>query len=267
MLDSGRVTSLRLRPLDSERDVLVLDPGVHALAPALLHGRPGVPEAPLAHIYVDSRGVWLQLADGVRGAYVNGRALRRMAMLRAGDSLFLDGVECVLQGRRPGSPTAPVSPLRGSDARVVLRCVAGRHHGRCFPLEAGVTLGRARDSAILLDDDAVAEREVDLRLVADGVLADVSGRAGVVAANGYPITRVLLEPGDQLVVGGQHRFVVEAARPAGARSKAPAAPPERPPAPSVQPQLRRAARRVPWLLFAAALLAGALSLLLLYGAR
>lgn len=265
MLDSGRVTSLRLRPLDSERDVLVLDPGVHALAPALLHGRPGTPEPPLAHVYVDSRGVWLQLAEGVRGAYVNGRALRHMAMLRAGDSLFLDGVECVLQGRRPDTPSSASSPVRAGDARVVLRCVAGRHHGRCFPLEDGVTLGRARDNAILLDDDAFAEREVGLQLVADGVLADVSGRAGVVAANGYAITRALLEPGDQLVVGGQHRFVVEAARPAGARK--PSTPvPERPPAPSVQPQLRRAARRVPWLLFAAALLAGALSLLLLYGA-
>lgn len=265
MLDCGRVTALRLRPLDSERDVLVLDPGVHVLTPALLHGRAGAGDAPLANVYVDSRGVWLQLREGVRGAYVNGRALRQMAMLRAGDSLFLDGVECVLQGRRPESPDGARAARHG-DARIVLRCVAGRHHGRCFPLEAGVSLGRARDSGIPLDDEVVADREVELQVVEDGVRAEVFGTAGIVAANGYPLSRALLLPGDQLVVGGQHRFVVEAARPAGGRRAAEAAP-ERPAPPAVQPQLRRAARRVPWLLLAAVLLAGALSLLLLYGAR
>jgi hypothetical protein len=261
VLDCGRVTALRLRPTGSERDLLELEPGVHPVLPSMLDARQSSSD-PVAHIYVDSRGVWLQVGDGVRGVYVNGRPIRQMAMLRAGDSVFMAGVECVLVGRRPEPGGEDVPPR--ADARAVLRAIAGRHHGRCFPLERDCVLGRAADCEIPIDDEAIGAREVSLRVTAKGVRASAANPSAPVWVNGHALSTGLLLPGDQLVVAGQHRFVVEAARASGiaepARERRPSG---RAPSP---PKLRRAARRLPWLIVAAVLLAGALSLLLLYGA-
>ncbi|MGY3264998.1 pSer/pThr/pTyr-binding forkhead associated (FHA) protein [Lysobacter sp. HA35] len=261
MLDSGRVTALRLRQTDPGRDLLDLEPGVHPIVSSMLDGRHAGDTEPVAHIYVDSRGVWLQVRDGVRGVYVNGRPIRRMAMLRAGDSIFLAGVECVLVGRRPES--ADVAASARTEGRAVLRAIAGRHHGRCFPLDRDCVLGRAADSDIPVDDEAVGPRELTLRATAKGVRATTSTTAAPVWVNGHSLSSALLLPGDQLVIAGQHRFVVEAARPPDVEPERERRPSGRAPAP---PQLRRAARRMPWLIVAAVLLAGALSLLLLYGA-
>jgi len=255
------VTALRLRLTGSERDLLDLEPGVHPISPSMLDARQAADEA-AANIYVDSRGVWLQVRDGVRGVYVNGRPIRQMAMLRAGDSIFMAGVECMLVGRRPdaGGDDAPAR----SDARAVLRAIAGRHHGRCFALERECVLGRAQDCEIPVDDEAIAARAVSLRVTAKGVRATATTPGAPVWVNGHALTSGLLLPGDQLVVAGQHRFVIEAARPAGMAPPEPE--PRATPRAAASPKLPPAARRLPWLIVAAALLAGALSLLLLYGA-
>ncbi|WP_187770689.1 FHA domain-containing protein [Cognatilysobacter lacus] len=255
------MTALRLRPTGSERDLLDLEPGVHPILPSMLDARQSSVE-PVGHVYVDSRGVWLQVGDGVRGVYVNGRPIRRMAMLRAGDSIFMAGVECVLIGRRPESGGEDSAPR--SDVHAVLRAIAGRHHGRCFPLERECVLGRAPDCEIPIDDEAIGAREVSLRVTAKGVRATSVTPSAPVWVNGHALGTGLLVPGDQLVVAGQHRFVVEAARASSVvepeRERRPSG---RAPSP---PKLRRAARRLPWLIVAAVMLAGALSLLLLYGA-
>lgn len=264
VLDCGRVTALRLRLPDTQRDVLVLEPGVHAVSPALL-GSPGSSGTPFAHIYVDSRGVWLQLQDGVRGAYVNGRPIRHMAMLRAGDSLFVHGMELAIVGREPVQASSAGSRRAPSVQRCVLRATTGPLHGRCIALERPCVIGRAPDSEARIDDANVAPRHVELAPQEGGVMAAVEQGAGAVRVNGHPFTAGMLRPGDQLVVAGQHRFVLEAPRatwradeeqatPVPARSRnAPAA-------------KRRRRWRIPWLLVAAVLLAAALSLLLLYGA-
>ena len=124
MLDSGGVSALRIRLPESRRDVLLLEPGVHALTPAAIGAVSAArPDEPLATVYVDSRGVWMQVRDGLRGAYVNGRPIRQMAMLRAGDTLFLHGHEVVLAGREPAAPPDErVAPRRGA-VRCVLRAV------------------------------------------------------------------------------------------------------------------------------------------------
>ncbi|HZX80033.1 MAG TPA: FHA domain-containing protein, partial [Lysobacter sp.] len=142
--------------------------------------------------------------------------------------------------------------------------IAGRHHGRCFALERECVLGRADDADIPIDDGAIGLREVTLHATANGVRASASTPGAPAWVNGHRLTTALLVPGDQLVIAGQHRFVVEASRPphAGeppserrsAERRGDAAHGERPP------------RRMPWLILAAVLLAGALSLLLLYGA-
>src|SRR3546814_3910151 len=86
MLDCRRMENLKLRIADDVRSELPLGAGVHAVGP--LEGRGGqlglVDDAQAARVRfcVDRRGVWLAVADGARGVHVNGREVRRMAMLR-----------------------------------------------------------------------------------------------------------------------------------------------------------------------------------------
>ena len=88
--------------------------------------------------------------------------------------------------------------------------------------------------------------------------------------NGHPVHDALLRPGDQIAFGPLHRFVLESPL-SGASAAASAfhadhieSDPADPPQPS---PLGSSMRRLPWLLLAALLLAGALSLLLMYGVR
>lgn len=265
MLDCGRVSVLRIRLPESRRDVLLLEPGVHVLTPATLGAAAGSTDAPIASIYVDSRGVWMQVRDGVRGAYVNGRPVRQMAMLRAGDVLFLQGHEVVLVGREADrAPSDAPTPQR-TPVRCVLRAIGGPLHGRCFSLARGVSIGNAADCDVRIDDARVAARHVELVPLARGVSAATSVNAGAVMVNGHRVDDALMLPGDQLVLAGTHRFIIEAPRASG--EDVPEAPTARQAAPAPVRAPRKRAWRIPWLLLAAVLLAIALSLLLLYGAR
>ena len=264
VLDCRRVSALRIRLPESRRDVLLLEPGVHVLTPAMLGASTGAGlEEAIATVYVDSRGVWMQVRDGVRGAYVNGRPVRHMAMLRAGDSLFLHGHEVLLVGREPDlAPPAQPAPARTS-VRCVLRAVGGPLHGRCFSLARELAIGNAPDGDVRIDDARVAARHVELVPLVRGVSATIGQNAGGVTVNGHRIENALLLPGDQLVLAGTHRFVIEAPRASGDESPEPV--PVRTAAPVPRAPSRRP-WRMPWLLLAAVLLAAALSLLLLYGA-
>ncbi|MDQ3511312.1 MAG: FHA domain-containing protein, partial [Pseudomonadota bacterium] len=78
----------------------------------------------------------------------------------------------------------------------------------------------------------------------------------------------LVRAGDQMVFSSQQRFVMEA--PSRVSRDSLAVPQEGYPEAGdegVRSPLPASVRRVPWLLLAALLLAGVLSLLLLYGAR
>ncbi|MFD0738306.1 FHA domain-containing protein [Lysobacter koreensis] len=270
------MTALKLRFPNREPGDLLLSPGVHAIGRDGA-GRPRctdhVDEA-LMQLCVDRRGIWLQLREGVRGLHVNGRPVRRMAMLRAGDAIFLDGVELLLLGDEPQAAPADDLPPPANDPRLVLRGVGGQHHGRCFSLDQPRLVGRAPECDIRINEPAFAERHARLVAHADGiVLRDLGSHDGSVV-NGHRVQHALLRPGDQLVFDAHHRFVVESPRgaPAVATVEAVEAAGRDDETEAVAQKSAAAAlpssvRRLPWLLLAALLLAGALSLLLLYGAR
>lgn len=221
----------------------------------------------LVHICVDRRGIWMTVADAAQGVHVNGRPVQRMAMLRVGDAVYVDGVDIVLVGK-PGPevpPRAAHAPLNpGSDPRTVLRGVGGHYHGRSFTLERPRLVGRAPDADIRIDDSAFAERHA--RIDASGaliVLRDLGSAEGSIV-NGEPVRDAVLQPGDQVVFDAHHRFVVEAPERTTTQDAAPADgdPSD---AASPAPHNARSTRRLPWLLFAALLIAAALSALLLFG--
>lgn len=272
LLGSHRVQNLRLHFSNRPAPDRPLTTGVHRIVrePA---GTIGVGDALqgalLAQICVDRRGLWLQVANGMRGVHINGRPVRRMALLRPGDAVFVEGVELLLQ-----SGYAAASELRDSEAdqgdmRVVLRGLGGKYHGRSVSLEEPRLVGRARDAHIRIDDPAFAERHARLELRGDRVLLRDLGSSDGTRVNGVAVRDAVLVAGDQVVFDAQHRFVLEVPWAPSAKledadaiddaalASAPHAAPMKPAA---------SALRWPWLLLAALLMAGALSALLLFGA-
>lgn len=274
MLDSTHVTAPRLRFPHRDHFDLVLTPGVHGIG-LDAEGRPQPVEGSSdarVQFCVDRRGIWLQLREGSRGVHVNGRPVRRMAMLRAGDAIFFEGQLLQLVGSEP-LPVPAESHDEDAHVHAVLRGVGGSHHGRAFPLDRPRIVGRRPDSDIVIADHDFAERHARLEPHPGGiVLRDMGSESGS-TVNGHPVRHALLRVGDQVVFDGTHRFVVEA--PLRSLAEVPAdavltEPDEDPPV--LVNTGRRAAmstsvRRIPWLLLAALFLAALLSLLLLFGAR
>ncbi|GAB3356076.1 FHA domain-containing protein [Lysobacter tyrosinilyticus] len=267
------MTALRLRFPNRQQPDLVLGPGVHAIGRDIVD-RPVMvadPDEAIAQFCVDRRGVWLKVREPTQGLYVNGRPVRRMAMLRAGDAVFVDGNQWLLLGDTP--PSAPPESRQaddtGGDPRTVLRGVGGPHHGRSITLDQPRVVGRLSECDIRIDDAAFADRHARLEPHAEGVvLRDLGSHEGSVV-NGWPVRNALLRAGDQVVFDTQ-RFIVEAPNRGGAnesRKPAQPAPVAEVPVLAEPARLPSSARRMPWLLLAALFLAGALSLLLLYGAR
>ena len=268
------MNALRLRFPNRQRPDLILGSGVHAIGRDVAE-RPVIVDDPtqaIAQFCVDRRGVWLQVREGTRGLHVNGRPVRRMALLRAGDAVFVDGNEWLLLGDTPPSAPAeakPASDEPAGDPRMVLRGVGGAHHGRSITLDQVRLVGRLPECDIRIDDAAFADRHARLEPHAEGVvLRDLGSHEGSLV-NGWPVRSALLRPGDQLVFDTQ-RFIVEAPNrdPAAETRKAPKPVPQEETITLVdEAKLPSSVRRVPWLLLAALFLAAALSLLLLYGAR
>lgn len=269
MLDSRRVEDLKLRITDTGAE-LPLHEGVQAIArdAAGLHAAIDGNDA-LVRFCLDRRGVWLAVAEGVGSVHVNGRRVRRMAMLRVGDAVYVDGAELVLTRDRPSAMPAEevlsADPhAQAGDVRVVLRGVGGKHHGRSFTLEHPRLVGSAVEADIRIDDPAFAEHHAQISQVEGQVLLRDLGTPEGSQLNGQPVRDAVLEPGDQIVFDSQHRFVVEA--PGRTIKSVEAGIPFdldagiEPPAQPV-----RSWRRWPWLLLAALLTAAALAALLLFG--
>lgn len=274
----------RLRFTQGRHEDLLLHAGVHAIGriddavdaiglldPVHTDGAVDAPAA-IVNFCVDRRGVWLTVADGARGVHVNGRRVLRMAMLRLGDAVYVDGVEMLLVANGAPQPLPATlhdsAPPTRDDPRVVLRSVGGQHHGRSFTLQVPRLVGRARDADIRIDDPAFAERHARLELVGESIVLRDLGSASGSLVNGLAVRDALLQPGDQLVFDAQHRFVVEAPMPATQRNGGLPVPDEDGDVHGVLP--RRPGnnlRRLPWLLLAAVLMAAALGALLLFGSH
>ena len=72
------------------------------------------------------------------------------------------------------------------------------------------TVGRAGECDIRVNETAFAERHARLEAHADGVVLRDMGSVEGSMVNGLAVRHALLQPGDQVVFGSQHRFVVEA---------------------------------------------------------
>lgn len=261
--------ALKLKFADPRQPELPLAIGMHRIGAVAGRGSPLAllaedRQAPV-NFCVDRRGVWMTVNDSSCSVHVNGRQVRRMAMLRAGDAVYVDGAELRLVSSQP--PQAPSAELKDAaldgigDCRVVLRGVGGKHHGRSFTLERPRLVGRSADADIRIEEPTFAERHARVEMAGEQVLLRDLGSAEGSVVNGEPVRDAVLQAGDQVVFDAHHRFVLEAPlRPApgteedddGVELLAAQAPAPR-------------ALKLPWLLLAALLIAGLLALLLLFG--
>lgn len=257
---------LRVRFCDGDQPDLMLEAGTHALGRLPTGLGPVAADAPwLLRLCNDRRGIWMTVSEGMRGVHVNGRPVQQVAMLRAGDSIHVDGAELLLLGTRPApasDPAGHASRELGGNLRLVLRGIGGNHHGRSLSLEAPLRVGSAADADIRIHGERIAATHA-LVEARDGRIL-LRDAADDVLVNGHRTREATLRGGDQVAFGAQHRFVVEAppaAPPAVRRGFAADA--DRPPD-ATRPHWTA---RVPWLLITAVLLAGALFALFAFGAR
>lgn len=267
MLDCTAMNDLCLHFCDTSRPDLPLDTGVLALGRSPTGLTPMASDSPwLLQLCNDRRGIWLTVAEGLRGVHVNGRPVLQLAMLRAGDSIHVDGMELLLRAANDAQiPVATSAPHDASgNPRMVLRGVGGVHHGRSLSLEKPRWIGSAANADLRIEGHGITSEHARVEVInGQPVLRQA---AAAVWVNGRPLQQAALRSGDQITFGNQHRFVLEgpplSAAPPSQRlslhADADAAPV--PPTPRWQ-------QRVPWLLVAALLLASALWVLLVFGAR
>lgn len=171
-----------------------------------------------ASFIADRRGLWLRVPGGTPGVHLNARPVRRLAMLRPGDQVCLEQVQILITeddpqviDRRVPATAPPALPeaQRASASRVLLRSVSGSHFGRSFTLSEPKLIGRSSACDIRLDDPSVAERQLQMELHGDRVIMRALSQNEVAQVNGVTVRDAVLAPGDQIVLD-QHRFVLEA---------------------------------------------------------
>jgi len=266
------MNELRLRFCDGEQPDLMLGTGLHALGRLPTGLGPVDAEQPwLLQLCNDRRGIWLTVADDLRGVHVNGRPVQHVAMLRAGDSIHVDGGELLLTAASDPSNTFPTSAARDTATtghRLILRGVGGLHHGRSITLEKPRRIGSGSDADIRIEGQGIVGHHALIEAVnGQAVLRDAQAD---VMVNGHRTRKALLQAGDQIAFDVQQRFVVEGTplhKEAGNAAMQPNPDYDDEAEEYARNSHRRGLWRMPWLLLAAILLAAALSVLLVFGAR
>lgn len=171
-----------------------------------------------ASLVSDRRGIWLRVPPGTPGVHLNARPIRRAALLHVGDLVCLEKVQIVLSDSNANLidrniPAAAPPPLgeaqRVSASRVAIRAVSGALYGRCFTLTEPKLVGRGANCDIRIDDPALAERQAQFELHSDKVVLRTLGESDFTSVNGIAVRDAVLSPGDQIVID-QHRFLLEA---------------------------------------------------------
>ncbi|PJK12786.1 hypothetical protein CO613_11125 [Lysobacteraceae bacterium NML07-0707] len=271
-VNTPQLPRLILRFPDHQHSDLPLHPGMSRLCRdpdfdrGLMVAREG--SRSLIDFCLDARGLWLHVAEGVAGVHVNGRPVRSLALLRAGDSIHCEGVEmCV--GEEGGRAAQELPAFSASDAQArqpvpVLRGLCGSDHGRALPLERTLKIGGKQADIVLEGQQGILAQ---IHCQQAQVWLEVLNAGHQVQLNGESVALAELRHGDQLAFAPGSRYLLEApgkSASALAAAQKPATAVSQPEAGHNLPPHRW---QVPWLLLAAILSAATLAALLWFGVK
>ncbi|HLJ57602.1 MAG TPA: FHA domain-containing protein, partial [Chthonomonadaceae bacterium] len=98
---------------------------------------------------------------------------------------------------------AAAIPLAPGAAAATLTAVSGPHAGAAFPLFDGAIAGRdPRCDIALLSDTLASRQHARFLLTADGWAVEDGGSTNGTYVNGQRVTASLLQPGDEVTIGG-----------------------------------------------------------------
>jgi pSer/pThr/pTyr-binding forkhead associated (FHA) protein len=171
-----------------------------------------------ASIYADRRGTWLKVVENQSGVHLNGRPVKQLAYLRAGDLICIEQLRMQLREANAnaivrkipeGAPINTNEAQRVSAVRLLLRSLNGQHFGRTYGLVTPITIGSGINADISLEDKAIAEKHASVEWHGDRVVLRAANPDTISYVNGIPVTDAVLAPGDQITIE-QARFLLEA---------------------------------------------------------
>lgn len=288
----------RLSFPNGEHPDFVLTPGVCGIGSdrdnQIVLGASGV-AAHHARLEIDGRGLTLNVLDPQAHTHLNARPVREKGIVRLGDVLSIDTVQILIKPERDevirtavpaDAPAADSAETRQRviPPKVVLRGVSGAQFGRIVPVRGRLTIGRGSDCDLALDEPEMSRRHALIENSGDGIYLRDLGSANGTFVNGVQVRDAVLHPGDQIAFD-RNRFLLEAPglplrgelieergpgfAPAITQTmqavNLPDARPPRPAAAPVNPDTLSNRNEIWWLIAAAALIGGAIALLLLFG--
>lgn len=286
----------RLSFPNGEHPDVVLVPGVCGIGSdrdnRVVLGAAGV-AAHHARLEVDGRGLTLSVLDPRAHTHLNARPVREKGIVRLGDVLSVDTVQIVIKPERdeiirtalPGdaSPADAETRARTIPPKVVLRGVSGAQFGRIVPVRGRLTIGRGSECDLSLDEPEMSRKHAVIENNGDGIYLRDLGSSNGTFVNGVRVRDAVLHPGDQIAFD-RNRFLLEAPglplrgdlveerspgfAPAITQTMQAVTLPEPAAAKSKPPAFEDSAanrNEIWWLISAAALIGGAIALLLLFG--
>lgn len=185
------------------------DPGAN-----IVLNRPGVmPQH--CQLHVTSNGVTLDVPAGATVS-VNGTAVSGLIALRRGDTVAFDNVQArlasvdpaSLSSQRPGLPPAAndgpaVTAVRSVMPRYVLRAVSGTGFGRNYPLAGSLTVGRAPECGLRLDESGISRLHARLLPTDGGLQIEDLGSTNGTFVNGKRVLHGEAVVGDEIAFDTQ----------------------------------------------------------------
>lgn len=215
MAQGGQGATIRMKLVfpDGEHPQVLLGLGVNRVGSDpesnIVLNRPGV-QPQHCQLHVSAHGVMLDVPHGTPVS-VNGRRVDGLISLRPGDSMAFDRVQARLAalettpGIRPDEspldvPAANDDPgvtaVRSATPRYVLHGVSGNASGQKLPIHGVVTVGRAPECQLRLDDEGLSRRHARLLPTENGVQVEDLGSTNGTYINGKRVLRGEAKVGD-----------------------------------------------------------------------
>ena len=153
-------------------------------------------------------GTWLRVFGERNSVHLNGRPIRELAWLRAGDRIFLDGHSFFVVGK----PTGDGGDAAANEDAVpafALRGLSGDHFGQAINIGHSLRVGTDTQADLRLTEASAPHEIARLTAMSDGVRLEMLADDVTSQVNGLKVRDGMLHAGDQWVLNGRHRFVLE----------------------------------------------------------